>query len=89
VQLDSRDTVKSLVPSPQAVGIDLGLKYFLADSKENVEHDPRFYRKGKKKLNRLIGGFLRYRVLKHPRKVGIFEAWGVRFSGWVGAILLS
>ena len=53
VQLDPRDTVKPLVPSQQAVGIDLGLKYFLADSKGNIENNPRFYRKGEKKLNRL------------------------------------
>jgi putative transposase len=53
VQLDPRDTVKPLVPSQQAVGIDLGLKYFLADSKGNIEQNPRFYRKGEKNLNRL------------------------------------
>jgi putative transposase len=53
VQLDPRDTVKPLVPSQQAVGIDLGLKYFLADSKGTIEPNPRFYRKGEKSLNRL------------------------------------
>jgi putative transposase len=53
VELDIRDTVKPLIPSQQAVGIDLGLKYFLADSKGNIEHNPRFYRKGEKSLNRL------------------------------------
>jgi putative transposase len=53
VQLDPRDTIKPLVPSQQAVGIDLGLKYFLADSKGNIEHNPRFYRKGENRLNRL------------------------------------
>jgi putative transposase len=53
VQLDPRDTVKPLIPSGQAIGIDLGLKYFLADSKGNIEHNPRFYRKGERSLNRL------------------------------------
>jgi putative transposase len=53
VQLDPRDTVKPLIPSQQAVGIDLGLKYFLADSRGNIENNPRFYRKGEEKLNRL------------------------------------
>jgi putative transposase len=53
VQLDPRDTVNPLIPSQQAIGIDLGLKYFLADSKGNIEHNPRFYRKGETHLNRL------------------------------------
>ena len=53
VQLDPRDTVKPLIPSQKAVGIDLGLKYFLADSQGNTEPNPRFYRKGERSLNRL------------------------------------
>jgi putative transposase len=53
VQLNPRDTVKPLTPSQRAVGIDLGLKYFLADSQGNTEPNPRFYRKGEKRLNRL------------------------------------
>lgn len=51
VQLDPRDTVKPLTPSQKAVGIDVGIKYFLADSQGNIEHNPRFYRKGEKQLN--------------------------------------
>ncbi|MEH2381672.1 MAG: transposase [Nostoc sp.] len=39
-------------PSLQVVGIDLGLKYFIADSKGNVEPAPKFYRKSEKALNR-------------------------------------
>ena len=53
VQLDPRDTVKPLTPSQKAVGIDVGIKYFLADSQGNIEHNPQFYRKGEKQLNRL------------------------------------
>jgi putative transposase len=39
-------------PSGQVVGIDLGLKYFIADNKGNVEHSPQFYRKSEKQLKR-------------------------------------
>ncbi|MFS0513598.1 RNA-guided endonuclease InsQ/TnpB family protein [Nostoc sp. UIC 10607] len=39
-------------PTLQVVGIDLGLKYFIADSKGNVETAPKFYRKSEKALNR-------------------------------------
>lgn len=53
VQLDIRDTVKPLTPSQKAVGIDVGIKYFLADSQGNIEPNPQFYRQGEKRLNRL------------------------------------
>ena len=39
-------------PTKQIVGIDLGLKYFIADNKGNVEQSPQFYRKSQKQLNR-------------------------------------
>ncbi|MBW4447443.1 MAG: transposase [Spirirestis rafaelensis WJT71-NPBG6] len=39
-------------PTNQIVGIDMGLKYFIADSKGNVEPSPRFYQKSLKQLNR-------------------------------------
>jgi putative transposase len=39
-------------PTNQIVGIDLGLKYFIADNKGNVEPIPQFYRKSEKQLNR-------------------------------------
>ncbi|MBD2414015.1 transposase [Nostoc calcicola FACHB-389] len=39
-------------PTQQVVGIDLGLKYFIADSKGLVEPVPKFYRKSEKVLNR-------------------------------------
>ncbi|NJK49546.1 transposase [Candidatus Gracilibacteria bacterium] len=52
VKLDPRDTVKPLIPSQKAVGIDVGLKHFYADSQGNLEPIPQFYRKGEKQLNR-------------------------------------
>lgn len=36
----------------QIVGIDLGLKYFIADNKGNIEPSPQFYRKSEKHLIR-------------------------------------
>ncbi|MUL35417.1 RNA-guided endonuclease InsQ/TnpB family protein [Gloeocapsopsis dulcis] len=53
VHLDPRDTVEPIIPSQKAVGIDVGIKYFLADSQGNVEPNPQFYRRGEKQLNRL------------------------------------
>ncbi|MCU0542523.1 MAG: transposase [Oscillatoriaceae cyanobacterium Prado104] len=53
VQLEPRDTVEPLVPSQRAVGIDVGIKYFLADSAGNTVSNPQFYRQGEKSLNRL------------------------------------
>lgn len=53
VQLDPRDTVKPLIPSQKAVGIDVGIKYFLADSQGNIEPNPQFYLKSERQLNRL------------------------------------
>ena len=53
IQADPRERVKPLIPSQKAVGIDLGIKYFLADSQGNIEANPQFYRKGEKSLNRL------------------------------------
>ncbi|MBH8554668.1 transposase [Nostocaceae cyanobacterium CENA357] len=53
VQLDPRDTVKPLTPSQKAVGIDVGIKYFLADSQGNIEPSPQFYRQGERQLNKL------------------------------------
>jgi putative transposase len=39
-------------PTNQVVGIDLGLKYFIADNKGNVEPSPQFYRNSEKQLSR-------------------------------------
>ncbi|MGK7927957.1 MAG: RNA-guided endonuclease InsQ/TnpB family protein [Spirulina sp.] len=54
IQLDPRDTISQpLTPSQKAIGIDVGLKYFLADSQGNIEPIPQYHRKSEKKLNRL------------------------------------
>ncbi len=39
-------------PTGQAIGLDLGLKFFIADSKGNTEVCPQFYRKSERQLNR-------------------------------------
>lgn len=39
-------------PTHQVVGLDLGLNYFIADSKGNVEESPKFYRNSEKQLKR-------------------------------------
>jgi putative transposase len=44
-------TVES-VPTQKAVGIDLGLNYFIANSQGETEPAPQFYRKAEKQLNR-------------------------------------
>ncbi|WP_264196782.1 RNA-guided endonuclease InsQ/TnpB family protein [Microseira wollei] len=59
VQLDPRDTIKPLNPSQKAVGIDVGLKYFYADSQGHLEPIPQFYIKGEKKLIAPLGKNLR------------------------------
>jgi putative transposase len=39
-------------PTGQAIGIDLGLKFFIADNKGNTEQCPQFYRSSERQLNR-------------------------------------
>jgi putative transposase len=39
-------------PTGRAVGLDVGIKYFLADSNGHTIENPRFYRKGEKQINR-------------------------------------
>ena len=41
-----------LEPTKKAVGLDVGIKYFFADSNGNTEYNPQFYRKSEKQLNR-------------------------------------
>ncbi|MBZ8181765.1 RNA-guided endonuclease InsQ/TnpB family protein [Oscillatoria salina] len=53
IKLDPRDTVKPLTPTQKAVGIDVGLKFFIADSQGNTEVVPQYYRKAEKHLNKL------------------------------------
>lgn len=53
INLDPRDTVKPLTPTQECCGLDVGLKYFLAESSGNIEPIPQFYRKAERKLNKL------------------------------------
>ena len=39
-------------PTGKAIGLDVGIKYFLADSSGNTVENPQFYRKTEKQLNR-------------------------------------
>lgn len=51
IKIDPRDTVEPILPSQKAIGIDVGLKCFYADSQGSVVENPRFYRKSEKQLN--------------------------------------
>lgn len=44
---------EDMQPTGKAVGIDVGLKYFYADSNGHTEENPRFYRQAERRLNRL------------------------------------
>ncbi len=46
------DVLVQSIPTQKAVGIDLGLKYFIADSHGNTEPAPQFYRQAEAGLNR-------------------------------------
>lgn len=52
-------------PTNKIVGIDLGLKYFIADSNGDVLESPQFYRKAAHELNRAN----RQKSKKYPRGV--------------------
>ncbi len=52
IKLDPRDTIKPILPSQKAIGIDVGLKYFYADSRGGIEPNPRFYPYSERQLNR-------------------------------------
>ena len=47
------DVKEETQPTNETIGIDLGLKYFYADSNGHTEPNPRFYRKNENRLNRL------------------------------------
>jgi putative transposase len=49
--IDVKVTVE-LEPTGQAIGLDVGLKFFIADNKGYTEQCPQFYRKSEKQLNR-------------------------------------
>ena len=53
INLDIREYRKPLEPTIHCTGIDVGLKYFYADSDGKTVEIPQFYRKAEKALNRL------------------------------------
>jgi putative transposase len=53
IKLDPRDTVPTLKPTQECCGLDVGLKYFVAESSGEIEPIPQFYRQAEKQLNRL------------------------------------
>lgn len=53
LKLDPRDITPQLEPTQKCVGIDVGLKYFYADSNGQTVECPKYYRKAEKRLNKL------------------------------------
>ncbi len=53
IRVDIRDYAKPLEPTRHCIGIDVGLKYFYADSDGQTVEIPQYYRKAEKRLNRL------------------------------------
>jgi putative transposase len=53
LKLDVRDITPQLPQTKKMVGIDVGLKYFYADSNGNFVENPRYYRKSVARLNKL------------------------------------
>ena len=49
----SIEVKEDMQPTRKAIGLDMGLKYFYADSNGHTEENPRFYRQSEKRLNRL------------------------------------
>ena len=49
----SIEVKENVEPTGKAIGLDVGLKYFYADSFGRTEPNPRFYRQGEKRLNKL------------------------------------
>ena len=49
----SIEVKEDMHPTGKAIGLDMGLKYFYADSNGGIEENPRFYRKSEQRLNRL------------------------------------
>ena len=53
LKLDVRDITPQLEPTKKMLGLDVGLKYFYADSDGNTIDCPKYYRKAEKRLNKL------------------------------------
>ena len=79
INLDPRDTVKPLIPTQECCGIDVGLKYFLAESNGNIEPIPQFYRQAEKKLNKLNRRKSRKRPKGKPQS-GNYHKARVRYA---------
>ncbi len=62
----SIEVKEDMQPTGKAVGLDMGLKYFYADSFGHTEENPRFYRKSEQRLN-LLGRRLS-RKYQNPNK---------------------
>ena len=62
----SIEVKEDMQPTGQAIGLDMGLKYFYADSFGHTEENPRFYRQGERRLNRL--GRRLSRKYRNPKK---------------------
>ncbi len=62
----SIEVKEDMQPTGQAIGLDMGLKYFYADSFGHTEENPRFYRQGERRLNRL--GRKLSRKYRNPNK---------------------
>jgi len=53
LKLDVRDITPELPQTKKMVGIDVGLKYFYADSNGQFVNNPRYYRQSEARLNKL------------------------------------
>ncbi len=62
----SIEVKEDMQPTGKAIGLDMGLKYFYADSFGHTEENPRFYRQGERRLNRL--GRRVSRKYRNPKK---------------------
>jgi putative transposase len=49
----SIEKYEDMPPTGRAIGLDMGLQYFYADSFGHTQENPRFYRSSEKRLNRL------------------------------------
>ncbi|MBW4535146.1 MAG: transposase [Pleurocapsa minor HA4230-MV1] len=49
----SIEVKEDVEPTGKSIGLDIGLKYFYADSTGHTEANPRFYRQSEKRLNKL------------------------------------
>ncbi|MEM9274586.1 MAG: transposase [Cyanobacteria bacterium P01_F01_bin.143] len=53
LKLDPRDITPQLKPTKKCIAIDVGLKYFYADSNGKTVECPKYYRSSEKRLNKL------------------------------------